>query len=52
MGAKMMHKLLKWLVLFGCFAVIGSASALATNPHTASAREQTRIMSYNNYFEE
>lgn len=29
MGAKMMHKLLKWLVLFGCFAVIGSASALA-----------------------
>ena len=25
----MMHKLLKWLVLFGCFAVIGSASALA-----------------------
>lgn len=29
MGAKMMHKLVKWLVLFGCFAVIGSASALA-----------------------
>nr|AAY87271.1 predicted flagellar basal-body P-ring protein [uncultured bacterium BAC17H8] len=29
MGAKMMHKLIKWLVLFGCFAVIGSASALA-----------------------
>lgn len=25
----MMHKLVKWLVLFGCFAVIGSASALA-----------------------
>ena len=25
----MMHKLIKWLVLFGCFAVIGSASALA-----------------------
>ena len=24
-----MHKLIKWLVLFGCFAVIGSASALA-----------------------
>ena len=32
--------------------IVGSASALATNPHTASAREQTRIMSYNNYFEE
>ena len=29
MGARMMHKLIKWLVLFGCFAVIGSASALA-----------------------
>ena len=29
MGAKMMHKLIKWLVLFGCFAVIGSASVLA-----------------------
>ena len=25
----MMHKLLKWLVLFGCFALIGSVSVLA-----------------------
>ena len=25
----MMHKLIKWLVLFGCFVVVGSASALA-----------------------